>query len=173
MTLEPAATLDRVRTWLFSPEQPPQAPPDAELLFSAPGESLECVEIARRIRALAEQGTPFDRIAILLRNVEQYQPLVEEALRRAAIPGYFSRGAARPDPAGRAFLALLACASDRLLRLRASPNTCRWDSSRPSIKTARPLNGLRSGFHPTTMCLRISNRPARPRDSTRSIVNRR
>jgi len=111
-TLEPAATLDRVRTWLFSPEQPPQAPPDAQLLFSAPGESLECVEIARRIRRLAEQGTEFDRIAILLRNVEQYQPLVEEALRRASIPGFFSRGAARPDPAGRAFLALLACAAD-------------------------------------------------------------
>lgn len=107
-----ATTLDRVRAWLFSPEQPPTAPIDPELLFSAPGESLECVEIARRIRALAGHGTPFDRIAILLRNVEQYQPLVQEALRRAAVPGYFSRGASRPDPAGRAFLALLACASD-------------------------------------------------------------
>ena len=106
------ATLDRVRQWLFLNEQPPAAEPDPGLMFSAPGESLECVEIARRIRALADQGTPFDRIAILLRNVEQYQPLLEEALRRAAIPGYFSRGAARPDPAGRAFLALLACAID-------------------------------------------------------------
>jgi len=111
-TAPPATTLDRVRTWLFSPEQPPQAPPDSDLLFSAPGESLECVEIARRIRALAQQGVPFDHVAILLRNVEQYQPLVEEALRRASVPGYFSRGAARPDPAGRAFLALLACAGE-------------------------------------------------------------
>lgn len=111
-TAEPATTLDRVRTWLFSPEQPPQAVADPELLFSAPGESLECVEIARRIRRLAEQGTPFDRIAILLRNVEQYRPLVEEAMRRGAIPAYFSRGTARPDPAGRAFLALLACAME-------------------------------------------------------------
>ena len=102
----PRATLDRVRTWLFSSAQPPSAPPDASLLFSAPGESFECVEIARRIRALAQQGTPFDRIAILLRNVDPYQPLVEEALRRAGIDHYFSRGAARPDPAGRAFLAL-------------------------------------------------------------------
>jgi ATP-dependent helicase/nuclease subunit B len=108
----PTATLDRVRTWLFSPDSPPTAPPDPELLFSAPGESFECVEIARRIRALAERGTPFDRIAILLRNVDPYQPLVEEALRRAGIGHYFSRGAARPDPAGRAFLALLACASE-------------------------------------------------------------
>jgi CRISPR/Cas system-associated exonuclease Cas4 (RecB family) len=105
-------TLDRVRTWLFSTEPPPAAPPDPALLFSAPGESFECVEIARRIRALAGQGTPFDRIAILLRNVEPYQPPVEEALRRAGIGHYFSRGAARPDPAGRAFLALLACASE-------------------------------------------------------------
>jgi CRISPR/Cas system-associated exonuclease Cas4 (RecB family) len=109
---EANSTLDRVRRWLFSPEQPPPAEPDADLLFSAPGESLECVEIARRVRKLAEQATPFDRIAILLRNVEQYQPLLEEAMRRAAIPVYFSRGAARPDPAGRAFLALLACAGD-------------------------------------------------------------
>jgi ATP-dependent helicase/nuclease subunit B len=111
-TATPTTTLDRVRTWLFSAGQPPSAPPDASLLFSAPGESFECVEIARRIRRLAERDTPFDRIAILLRNVDQYQPLVEEALRCAGIDHYFSRGAARPDPAGRAFLALLACASD-------------------------------------------------------------
>ena len=71
----PQATLDRVRTWLFSSDSPPSAPPDPALLFSAPGESFECVEIARRIRALAEQGTPFDRIAILLCNVGSYQPL--------------------------------------------------------------------------------------------------
>src|SRR5215469_402614 len=70
----PSTTLDRVRTWLFSAEQPPSAPPDPSLLFSAPGESLECVEIARRVLVLAQNGTPFDRIAVLLRNVEQYQP---------------------------------------------------------------------------------------------------
>ncbi|HEY6391866.1 MAG TPA: hypothetical protein VIX89_11350, partial [Bryobacteraceae bacterium] len=108
----PETTLDRVRYWLFSPQQPPAAAPDPHLIFSAPGENLECVEIARRIRVLAGQGVHFDRIAILLRNVEQYQPLVEEALRRAAIPAYFSRGVARPDPAGRALLALLACAGE-------------------------------------------------------------
>ena len=107
-----STTLDRVRAWLFSPDQPPAAQADPELLFSAPGENLECVEIARRIRALAARDVPFDRVAILLRDVDQYQPLVEEALRRARIPGYFSRGAARPDPAGRAFLSLLACAGD-------------------------------------------------------------
>src|SRR5436190_4399196 len=33
-------------------------------------------------------------------------------MRRAGIPAYFSRGVVRPDPAGRAFLALLACARE-------------------------------------------------------------
>lgn len=103
-----ATPLDRVRRYLFSPETPPHQC-DTDLIFSAPGEGLECVEIARRIR---ESGTPFDRIAILLRDPVRYQPLVEDALRRAGIPEYFSRGTARPDPAGRAFLALLACASE-------------------------------------------------------------
>ncbi|MDX2181365.1 MAG: PD-(D/E)XK nuclease family protein [Bryobacteraceae bacterium] len=82
--------------------------------FSSPGENFECVEIARRIRDLADRGVPFDRVAILLRHPARYQPLVEEALRRAGIPGYYSLGAVRPDPAGRALLALLECAAERL-----------------------------------------------------------
>ena len=58
-TTPPTATLDRVRTWLFSSDPPPSAPPDPALLFSAPGESFECVEIARRIRALAQARHAF------------------------------------------------------------------------------------------------------------------
>ena len=108
-----ATTLDRIRESLFNPSLSPPAEPDRTLdYFSAAGESLECVEIARRIRKSAADSVPFDRIAILLRSPERYQPLVEEALRRAGIPAYFSRGVARPDPAGRAFLALLACAGE-------------------------------------------------------------
>ena len=57
-------------------------------------------EIARRIRDLARSGIPFDECAILLRQSDRYQPLIEEALRRVGIPAYFSRGARRPDPAG-------------------------------------------------------------------------
>jgi CRISPR/Cas system-associated exonuclease Cas4 (RecB family) len=103
--------LGRLRTYLFSSEPPPRAGDRAEL-FSAPGEALECVEIARRIRGLINEGFTFDRIAVLLRSPERYQPLMEEALRRAGIPAYFTRGARRPDPAGRAFLALLECARE-------------------------------------------------------------
>lgn len=108
------ATIERVREQLFEPEvRPAEGPRDGSVeLFSAPAEGLECVEIARRIRQYATAGVAFDRMAILLRTPERYQPLVEEALRRAAIPACFLRGTARPDPAGRAFLALLACAAE-------------------------------------------------------------
>ena len=106
-------TLDRIRQSLFAETLSPPAEPDPTLdYFSAAGESLECIEIARRIQKSAADAVPFDRIAILLRSPERYQPLIEEALRRAGIPAYFSRGVARPDPAGRAFLALLACAGE-------------------------------------------------------------
>jgi ATP-dependent helicase/nuclease subunit B len=83
-------------------------------IFSAPGEGRECVEIARRVLARAREGTPFDRIAILLRSPEEYRANLEEAFDRAAIPVHFARGARRPDPAGRAFYALLRCAAASL-----------------------------------------------------------
>ena len=84
------------------------------VVFSAPGEGRECVEIARRIRKEAARGVPFDRMAILLRAPTPYRPLLEEALRRAGVPAWFARGALQPDPAGRAFLSLLACAAEGL-----------------------------------------------------------
>jgi hypothetical protein len=103
-------TVDRVRVWLFSPQAPESEIRDDSLdYFSAPGEGMECVEICRRIRRL---HIPFDRVAVLLRDPERYQPFLEEALRRAGIPAHFSRGVVRPDPGGRAFLALLACARE-------------------------------------------------------------
>lgn len=105
--------LGQAREWVFSLERPPARPVDESVsFFSTAGEGLECIEIARRILLLAEQGTPFDHVAIVLRDPERYQILMEEALRRAAIPAYFSRGTSRPDPAGRAFLALLGCAAE-------------------------------------------------------------
>jgi ATP-dependent helicase/nuclease subunit B len=106
--------LARLRAHVFSNARPPSGEMDASVeLFAAPGEGLEAVEIARRIQKFAGEGVPFDEVAILLRGPERYQPFLEEALRRGGIPAHFSRGVARPDPAGRAFLALLACASER------------------------------------------------------------
>jgi ATP-dependent helicase/nuclease subunit B len=81
--------------------------------LSAPGESRESVEIARLVLAEAASGTRLDRVAVLLR-APAYAAHVEEALGRAQIPAYFARGTRKPDPAGRAMLALLACAADDL-----------------------------------------------------------
>ncbi|MBI3209061.1 MAG: PD-(D/E)XK nuclease family protein [Candidatus Solibacter usitatus] len=106
--------LERLRRHLFSVAQAPQAELDDSLnWFSAAGEGLECTEIARRIHSLAADGVAFDRIGILLRDPGHYQPLLEETLNRAGVPFFFTHGSVRPDPAGRAFLALLQFASEQ------------------------------------------------------------
>jgi hypothetical protein len=114
--------LDRLKAGLFAEvaERPTDAESSAEgvEVFSAPGESRECVEVARLIHREAERGVPFDRIAVLLRSPVQYRPHLEEAFRRAQIPTHFARGTVRPDSAGRAFLALLACAAEGLSAAR-------------------------------------------------------
>ena len=94
--------------------RPVEEAPASVDLFSAAGEGQECVEIARRIRRAAAGGLAFDRVAILVRQPAAYLPLVEDALARAGIPAWVTRGSLRPNPAGRAFLALLACAGERL-----------------------------------------------------------
>jgi ATP-dependent helicase/nuclease subunit B len=108
--------LANLQRYLFSESaRPSEANPDDEVaVFSAPGEGRECVEIARRVLSLARRGMPFDRIAVLLRSPEGYRANLEEALDRANIPAHFARGAVRPDPAGRAFCALLKCADEGL-----------------------------------------------------------
>jgi ATP-dependent helicase/nuclease subunit B len=87
---------------------------DQVLVFSAPGESRECVEIARRLLALGREGVAFDRMAVLLRSPEEYRGHLEEAFARAGVPVHLARGAVRPDPAGRAFCVLLRCAAEGL-----------------------------------------------------------
>ena len=107
--------LGRVRRHLFAETAPPAAGPLDEVeLFSAPGEGRESVEIARRVLREARRGVPFDRMAIALRAPQHYAGLLEHALDRAGVPVYFERGTRRPHPAGRAFLALIACALDHL-----------------------------------------------------------
>ena len=105
-----------LRQYLFSRDAPPaQRTLDGSLeFFSAPGEGREAVEIARRILREARAGVRFDEMAVLVRSPHNYGGLIEHALRRAKVPAWFSRGTRRPLPAGRAFLALLACASEQL-----------------------------------------------------------
>lgn len=107
--------LGRLRQYLFSTAKPPSGSRDDRVrMFSAPGEGRECVEIARRILEEARSGLRFDQIAIFLRSPSTYSGLLESAFRRAGIPAFFSLGTSRPDPAGRAFLAILACADEKL-----------------------------------------------------------
>ena len=103
------------RYLLFSDPVPLRDEDGSVAIFSTSGEALECVEIARRIGAA---GIPFDDTAILLRSPERHQPLVLEALRRARIPAHCTEGLARPDAAGRSFLALLHCAEEGLSATR-------------------------------------------------------
>jgi CRISPR/Cas system-associated exonuclease Cas4 (RecB family) len=108
-------SLAMLQRHLFEETSPaPRALDSSVALASWPGEARECVEIARRIQAEAEGGVRFDRMAVLLRSPASYRAHMEEALRRAAVPAHFARGTRRPDPAGRALLALLSCRSQDL-----------------------------------------------------------
>jgi RecB family exonuclease len=53
-------------------------------------------------------------MAVLLRSPEVYRSYLAEAFSRSNIPVHFARGAVRPEPAGRAFCALLECAAEGL-----------------------------------------------------------
>jgi CRISPR/Cas system-associated exonuclease Cas4 (RecB family) len=112
------ATLARAQRLLFVPAvgPPDGIPPDdgSVELFSAPGEGRECVEVVRRLVDAAADGMPYDQMAVVLRAPQVYASHLETALRRADVPAWFSRGTRRPDPSGRALLALLACAHEDL-----------------------------------------------------------
>jgi hypothetical protein len=117
----PAAdsSLHRLRSYLFAPQDPIESSGDDEVrFFSAPGEGRESLEIARRILEESAKGVAFDKMGILLRAPSGYAALLETALARAGIPAYFTRGSRRPDPSGRAFLAILGCAAEGLSAAR-------------------------------------------------------
>src|SRR5262249_26871508 len=108
-------SLVRLQKYLFAETAPPERSLDHTVVVkSPPGEMHEGVEIARRICEEARLGVPFDRIAVLLHDPFRYAPYLQEALARAEIPAYFSRGTRRPEPGGRALLALLCCAAEDL-----------------------------------------------------------
>ena len=137
-----APSLERLQAHLFADTAPPERDVDETVtVTSAPGEMHECVEIARRIATEARRGVPFDRIAVLLHDPIRYAPYLQEALARADIPAYFARGTRRPEPGGRALLALLCCASENLsarrfaeyLSLAQVPDTDRPPDDQPTI----------------------------------------
>jgi CRISPR/Cas system-associated exonuclease Cas4 (RecB family) len=105
----------RLRAHVFQDEPPPERERAGDVaLFSAPGEGREAVEIVRRVLDEASRGVRFDEMAVFLRTPQQYLGLLEHACARGGVPVYFDRGTRRPDPAGRAFIALLSCAVEGL-----------------------------------------------------------
>ena len=120
------ADLVALRRYMFAGSKlKPREPSGDVRFFSAPGEGRECVEVARRILDEARRGVAFDEIAVFVRSPDRYSGLLEHAFRRArssdqrdevnrGIPAWFDRGTRRPHPAGRAFLAVLACACEKL-----------------------------------------------------------
>ena len=157
---DPTRALTRLQQHLFSTENPPAGELDESVsLFSAPGEGREAIEVARRVMAEADRGVPFDDIAILLRAPHTYFGLLEHALARAGVPAWFERGTRRPDPAGRAFLALLACADEQLSARRFAEYLSLGQvptSALHAPASAEAVRGRRriAGRRPPTTCRR-------------------
>jgi RecB family exonuclease len=149
----PSATaggsLAALQAHLFEESAPPERELDASVAVrSWPGEARECVEIARAIQGEAARGVLFDRMAILLRAPHEYTAHLEEALRRAEIPAFFASGTTRPEPAGRALLALLACAADGLSARRFAEYLSLAQVPDPEEQRARTVDPERAWVPP-------------------------
>lgn len=102
-------------------------------LFSAASEAEEAVEITRRILWLGERGQCFDEMAVFLRAPEVHGPFLRDAFRRSGVPGFFTEEIERPDPAGRALLALLECAAEGYSASRFSEYLSLGQAPAPSV----------------------------------------
>src|SRR4029077_9957682 len=112
---DPSSDLAHLRRHVFRSARPPRRGRAGDVrLFSAPGEGREAIEIVRRVLDEAQRGVPFDQMAVFVRTPQHYLGLLEHACARAGVEAYFDRGIRRPDPAGRAFIALLSCAVEGL-----------------------------------------------------------
>lgn len=159
-TLRLPTSLARLQHYLFEAMTPAEAPPDESVTArSAAGEMQECVEIVRDILAAAKNGTPFDRIAVLLHAPERYAPYMREALARTGIPAWFARGASLPEPGGRALLALLNCAAERFSARRFAE----YLSLAQLPETERPLQPGNSAAANRQPKAALRSRPDDPR----------
>jgi ATP-dependent helicase/nuclease subunit B len=168
-----SSSLAMLQDHLFASAMPRRASLDDTVsIASAPGESRECVEIVRAIATEAARGVPFDRMAVLLHSPTQYVSHLQEAFRRAQIPAYFAAGMRRPEPGGRALLALLACAAEGLsarrfgeyLSLAQVPDPERVDERAALVTPATDLT-------PAPVPLELDGVEAPPLEVSRDITD--
>ena len=127
-----------LRRHIFKLQRPPARTRAGDVrLFSAPGEGREAVEIVRRVLDEAAAGVPFDQMAVFLRSPQSYIGLLEHACARGSVPAYFDRGTRRPDPAGRALVALISCAAEGLSAKRFDEYLSLGQVP-PALSAARP-----------------------------------
>lgn len=102
-------SLSRVQRSLFeeSAQDRPAALDSSVRFLSAPGESLEAVEIARLVLDEAARGVRFQDMAVLMRVPSAYAAHLASAFDRAGITAFFLDGVPRIDPAARALGLLL------------------------------------------------------------------
>ncbi len=82
-------------------------------VIDAPDTEREVEAVAHAVRALADQGTPLGRIAVVTRQARPYVDLLAQALERLGVPAAARRRVAYAEiPVVRAVLALLAAAGD-------------------------------------------------------------
>ena len=121
--LAASPAIDRVRiysserlevdgTVVAQPGPPPGAAPVVTVI-AAPDAARELEEVARRIRALVDGGTPLESIAIVARQARPWLDLAAAALDRFGLPATVRRRIGlREIPVVRAVRALFAAAAD-------------------------------------------------------------
>jgi ATP-dependent helicase/nuclease subunit B len=80
------------RLFVRGPAPEPLQPDGAVTVIAAPGRAREVEAVVRRIRELLERGVAPERIAIVVRHLEQYGDRLEATARRYGVPLWFRRG---------------------------------------------------------------------------------
>ncbi len=112
VTVRPLVAGHPVAERLFGAEAPAEPVGSVDAIV-APDAERELEEVARRIRTLAEQGTPLHRIGIVARQARPYLDLALHALERFGIPATARRRVALVEvPIIRALRSLFAAAAD-------------------------------------------------------------